>query len=53
MAEDKPQWEKPVALQLDALARGSGVCDAGASDVVDCTDGGLAVNACNAGEQFA
>ena len=45
----KPKWEAPTVVALGELARGAGACTGGASDLVDCSNGGAAQNNCMAG----
>jgi hypothetical protein len=42
----RPKWESPTIVALGELAKGSGACVAGVSDVVDCTAGTAAQNNC-------
>ena len=45
-AKDKTKYESPVLVPLGEMAKGSGDCVAGTSDVVDCTAGTAALNNC-------
>jgi len=42
----KSKYESPVLVPLGEMAKGSGACVAGVSDVVDCTAGTAALNNC-------
>jgi hypothetical protein len=45
----KPKYEAPTFVALGELARVAGACVAGSGDLVDCTAGPLAQNACTDG----
>ena len=48
-AKGKPKYESPILVPLGEMAKGSGDCVAGLSDVVDCTAGTAALNNCSQG----
>ena len=48
-SKKNPRYETPTVVPLGELASAAGACSAGSGDVVDCTAGGLAKNACTAG----